>query len=359
MNKLEYNERNVRAGKAVGLPYQGSKKRISKKIAAIIAENFGKERPVYDLFGGGAAVALECVIAGFNKVIYNELDPGTVKSLKYVLTATHEDIAALMISRHEFQKIKHKIECGAKLSTTDELKLLINSFSNNRGSYLYGKETADIKYELGQAVYAETGSFDNYKQSKTFKAATDTSQFERARLQQFQCAQQLERVSRLEQFERVNQLQQFQQLQQLTRVNQLEQFQRAQQLDRMRSGSALKIRNKSYTRFSHLKNAIIYLDPPYENSDVKGYRGPKFDSQALYDWCVEMTKRGNVVLLSSYRVSDPRFEMVHEFSSVRAIVNNGNNSDAQNCERLFMVKTDEEKPARVRRRRKSRNRKRG
>ena len=63
----------MRAGKAVGLPYQGSKKRISKKIAAIIAENFGKERPVYDLFGGGAAVALECVISGFNKVIYIEL----------------------------------------------------------------------------------------------------------------------------------------------------------------------------------------------------------------------------------------------------------------------------------------------
>ena len=339
MNKLEYSERNVRAGKAVGLPYQGSKKRISKKIAAIIAENYGLERPVYDLFGGGAAVALECVIYGFKKVIYNELDPGTVKSLKYVLGASHEDIAALMISRHEFMKIKHKIECGAKLSTTDELKLLINSFSNNRGSYLYGMETADIKFKLGQEVYEETGSFDNYKQSKAFKAATDTS--------------------RLEQFERVNQLQQFQQLQQLTRVNQLEQFQRAQQLDRMRNGAALKIRNKSYTRFSHLKNAIIYLDPPYENSDVKGYRGPKFDSQALYDWCVEMSKRGNIVLLSSYRVSDPRFEMVHEFSSVRAIVNNGNNSAAENCERLFMVKADKEKREKVRRRRKSRNRKRG
>ena len=42
-----------RKGKPIGLPYQGSKKKISRQIVEIIKENFGTDKKVYDVFGGG------------------------------------------------------------------------------------------------------------------------------------------------------------------------------------------------------------------------------------------------------------------------------------------------------------------
>lgn len=43
---LELDEKKIRKGKPIGLPYQGSKKKISKKIVEIIKQNFGTEKPV-------------------------------------------------------------------------------------------------------------------------------------------------------------------------------------------------------------------------------------------------------------------------------------------------------------------------
>ena len=50
--KLALDEKKIRKGKPIGLPYQGSKKKISKKIVEIIKQNFGTDKPVYDVFGG-------------------------------------------------------------------------------------------------------------------------------------------------------------------------------------------------------------------------------------------------------------------------------------------------------------------
>ena len=47
---LNLDEKKIRKGKPIGLPYQGSKKKISKKIVEIIKQNFGTDRPIYDNF---------------------------------------------------------------------------------------------------------------------------------------------------------------------------------------------------------------------------------------------------------------------------------------------------------------------
>lgn len=52
---LNLDEKKIRKGKPIGLPYQGSKKKISKKIVEIIKQNFGTDKPIYDIFGGGGA----------------------------------------------------------------------------------------------------------------------------------------------------------------------------------------------------------------------------------------------------------------------------------------------------------------
>ena len=82
--KLSLDEKKIRKGKPVGLPYQGSKKKISKKIVEIIKQNFGTDKPIYDIFGGGGAITAECILNGLD-VRYNDLDEAITDMFKKVL----------------------------------------------------------------------------------------------------------------------------------------------------------------------------------------------------------------------------------------------------------------------------------
>lgn len=77
------------------------------------------------------------------------------------------------------------------------------------------------------------------------------------------------------------------------------------------------------------------LTPPYEGSHQKGYIN-QFDSQEFYDWAFVMAKN-NIVIISSYSISDERFEAVYSFDKARGIFQGGQSNKAKN-EKLFMVK---------------------
>ena len=62
-----------------------------------------------------------------------------------------------------------------------------------------------------------------------------------------------------------------------------------------------------------------------------------FDSQEFYDWAFEMAKT-NIVIISSYSISDKRFEAVYSFDKTRSTFQGGTNSKGKN-EKLFMVKS--------------------
>ena len=61
----------------------------------------------------------------------------------------------------------------------------------------------------------------------------------------------------------------------------------------------------------------------------------EFDSQKFYDWAFKMSKN-NIVLISSYEISDDRFEEVYGFDKARSTLQGGV-SNAK-CEKLFMAK---------------------
>lgn len=117
-------------------------------------------------------------------------------------------------------------------------------------------------------------------------------------------------------------------------MQQLEQLGQLQQLERVQ---LLELHNKSYKDFSHLENTIIYLDPPYENTT--GYHGETFEHKEFYNWAYEMSKK-NIVLISSYEITDKRFECVYEFTTARSTLQSGITSNTSKIERLFMVKKD-------------------
>ena len=292
---LELDEKKIRKGKPLGLPYQGSKKKISKKIVEIIKQNFGTDKPVYDIFGGGGAITAECLLNGL-EVHYNDLDHTITDMFQRVLATDREFLKTLIVSRDEFLKIREK----ENKTVDDELKLLVNSFGCKRRSYLYSKEFSDLKHNLVTEIIKNHDTFDGYKKTETYKNA----------YRPFDVGK-----------EKKNQV-----------LNQLKPL---QQLERLQQLQCVEATNLDYTEFSGVENAILYLDPPYENTLLKGYSIKEFDSQSFYDWAYKMANK-NIVLISSYEISDERFECVYEFKTARSTFQSGTNNDR--TEKLFMVK---------------------
>ena len=342
---LTLDEKKIRKGKPVGLPYQGSKKKISKKIVEIIKQNFGTDKPIYDIFGGGGAITAECLINGL-EVHYNDLDRTITDMFQKVVSEDRDYLKTLIVSRDEFLKIREK----ENKTVDDELKLLVNSFGNNRKGYLYSEEFSDLKYNLAAEIVKKHDVFSGYRKTETYLKT---------------------KIAFKERLQRLQQLEQLEQLQQLQRLELPEST------------------NLDYKEFSDIEKSILYLDPPYEGAI--GYeRGGKarsvlpdmykktrqkllkmpagsvivedeieyklsthqipyrrmyvkdlriqtnrFDSQSFYDWAYEMSKK-NIVLISSYEISDERFECVYEFKKARSTFQSGTNNDR--TEKLFMVK---------------------
>ena len=298
---LELDEKKIRKGRPLGLPYQGSKKKISKKIVEIIKQNFGTEKPVYDIFGGGGAITAECMLNGL-EVHYNDLDRTITDMFQRVLSADREFLKTLIVSRDEFLKIREK----ENKTIDDELKLIVNSFGNNRKNYLYSEEFSDLKYNIAIDVVKNHNTFKGYLKTKTYIDAVNNIKDKETlkqlvRIQQLACIQQLERLQNIN-------------------INNLE------------------ITNRDYKRFSYLSDAIIYLDPPYEKAHLRGYSINNFDSKAFYDWAYKMSKK-NIVLISSYEISDSRFECAYEFKTVKSTFA-PNKKSGDKTEKLFMVKKE-------------------
>lgn len=270
-NLLKLDEKKIRKGKPIGLPYIGSKKKVAKKIVEIIKQNFGSGVPVYDIFGGGGAVTAELLLNDF-EVHYNDLDSDITDMFVRVISQDREWIKTLIVSREEFFDILDKNQ----KTVDDKMKLLINSFGNNQKSYLYSKKRSDIKYNLAVEIINKHDVFGGYRQTETYRSAKR------------ECPEQLQQ---------------------------------------------LRITNRDYTAFSNVENAILYLDPPYENT--KNSYKFKFDHRSFYDWCVKMARK-NIVIISSYDISDPRLEVSFRFENAHGTLSGGQN--IKKCEQLFVVK---------------------
>ena len=300
---LELDEKKIRKGKPLGLPYQGSKKKISKKIVEIIKQNFGTEKPIYDIFGGGGAITAECMLNGLD-VHYNDLDETATSMFQKVVSEDRDYLKSLIVSRDEFFRIRDK----ENKTIDDELKLIVNSFGNNRKNYLYSEEFSDLKYNIAIDVVKNHNTFKGYLKTKTYIDA-------------------------------VNNIKDKETLKQLVRIQQLAYIQQLERLQNININN-LEITNRDYKRFSYLSDAIIYLDPPYEKAHLRGYSINNFDSKAFYDWAYKMSKK-NIVLISSYEISDSRFKCVYEFKTVKSTFA-PNKKSGDKTEKLFMVKKGEE-----------------
>lgn len=200
----------------------------------------------------------------------------------------------LIVDRDTFFEIKSK----QYKTTSDHLKLLINSFGNDRKTYLYNKDIGYEKYVLGKAIIDKYDIFSGYNKTDLFKnRKIETNQ--------------LEQLTRLVQLERLAQLERFQKLDYCPITY-----------------------SEDYNYFSDVTNSILYLDPPYENSDTTKYN-ESINHKEFYEWAFQMSKN-NIVIISSYEVSDKRLECVYEFKTARSSLSGG--MAGKRTEKLFMFK---------------------
>ena len=298
--QLKLDEKKIRKGRPIGLPYIGSKKKISKKLIEIIKQNFGTDKTVYDLFGGGGAITLECKLQGIDAV-YNDIDPIPGQMIQKILSEDREYLKTLICSREEFFQIRDKED----KSIDDHLKLLVNSFGNNKKGYLYSKKHSDIKYKLAKEIIEKHDCFYGYKQTETFKKAV----------------QEKKEITQLQQLQQMQQLEQLQRLQQLENIQDIE------------ANGKIKFYNKDYKEFSEIENSILYLDPPYKKTK-KAYKHNNLDYEEFYSRCESMSK-DNIVLISGYHMPDD-FEVVYEFRKANSTMQSGQHESKY--EKLFTVK---------------------
>lgn len=304
MKQLTLNEKLVRKGRSVGLPYIGSKRRVSRKLAQIFKENFfnGDTPPegvlIYDVFGGGGAVSLECSIQGWN-VIYNDYDPMIGKTLQYAMELNPEEYGKLILSRQEFLELKAQPQ-----SPHRQLALLILSYGNKMSTYLYGEKYAGLLYELNLNLYKETG-LAPYRQTKTFKDFIPRAAEIGRMLDRGEIIQRLNSIKRIYDY------------------------------GHTKGAGEITFLSKDYKDLDTKPGSLLYLDPPYENSTCNQHYGASLDYREFLDWAVEKSK-DNIVLLSGYRLPDDRFETVFEFKTAKTSMQSG--THASIYEKLFMVK---------------------
>ena len=307
-----------------GLPYQGSKNAIAEKIVDLLptAENF------YDLFAGGCAITHRALIENRWKNYYaNDINDIPQLFLDSI-SGKYKD-EKRWISREDFMRLKD----------TDLYVSLCWSFGNNRKNYLYSKEVEPWKKALHYArvfgdcsLLKEMGIQSDGSQKDVRKHHEEYKQkyINYMRLKDSNIS-----IMQLESLERLQNLNRLQSLERLQNLNRLQSLERLQNLNRLQSLNCLnrlRISQKSYDEIEIKSNSVIYCDIPYENTDTTGYLGNGFDHKKFFDWAAKQTEP---VFISSYYITDDRFE---EIAQMKKILRYNSNTNKLTTERLYTQK---------------------
>lgn len=286
---LKFDEEKVRKGRPLGLPYVGSKRKISKKIVELIKQNYGADKTVYDLFGGGGAVTLECMINGID-VVYNDINSLPMRAIKKIASEDFEFLRTLLIPYDEFMELRNK----ENIDEIEYLRLVVNSFGYNLRTYVSGLEKSGVKFKIAKD-YIER--FNTAKGYRVWNKSRNG----------YMRISQLEHLANLER------------LQEALNVEDL---------------NNLKVYAEDYTYFSDVENSIIYLDPPYKNTVSRAYG--KIDYERFTDWAKMMSEK-NIVIISEYTQPSDDFECIFEFKNAYSSMQGGQKRVNGNYERLWAI----------------------
>ena len=320
--------------KKLGLPYMGSKRRLSKEIVDHILTAHPNTKYVWDLFGGGGAISFEFLQRPqIERVVYNELNTGVVELLRKIQTDGITPEFYQWVDRDTFNKHKNDDDWFGGLCK------VVWSFGNNQEAYMFGKHIEQYKKEFHELVVEgidHTQSMSSYcmeyvKEKYGIECDLTLNIPSEIHIKQrrLNISKQLtDFESRCKNTKPLKQLQHLEQLQQLQHLERLERF---EQLPRFERFEQLNILNQSAFDVvidTPADETIIYLDPPYKGT-------AKYQEGINHDQLFEYVKSSPyTVYLSSYEFDLPVVREMKHTASICATKNN------PTIEKLFCNKTE-------------------
>lgn len=230
-----------------GLPYQGSKSRIAEWVV----EHLPAAPVLVDIMCGGGAVSHAAVLAGkWDRVVMNDVN-GMADVFVKAARGEFADYS-FVPDREQFHAMKD----------SDPLVSLLYSFGNDRTTYLWSRELEPVKVAASRMLCAPSLS-------------------ERRRYWRVFCRVLREYV---EGYDGIPEG-----LEGLEGLERLQRLEGLQGLERLQGSCA------DYRDVEIPSDAIVYVDPPYANTNCRAYDG--FDFDAFHAWldCVP-----NLTVVSEY-----------------------------------------------------------
>ena len=295
-----------------GLPYQGSKNRIAKRLVDALPP-----APVlYDVFCGGCAVTHAAMLSGkYQHFVINDRRGWLPDAFRKAIHGgyAHED---RWISREDFKRLK----------STDAYAALCFSFGNNARTYMYAPPLEPYKRALHYAIFwrdfaqwrelcpetadalaAGLAPIEDRKQRRV-QAGHFIVESLKAQLAAGTLTPDILQKPIYRQIRRPKAAPNS--LKSLERLQSLESLERLERLQSL--PGALTAHNGDYRELCFNESGIIYCDPPYMSVYAKGKDyGCEFDAEAFYSWC-EAQKLP--VYISEYSMPEDRFVPVAAFT---------------------------------------------
>ena len=253
-----------------GLPYVGNKARYMDAIL----EHTPPAHEFVDVFGGGGSSSLFAADSGkFDIVSYNEIDTGVFTLFSEIISGNLDgfDFRSLgAVTREQFLDALHARPTDADEIVRRQIILLCYSFSNDRQSYLWGRNIEQKRLALARYVLDHTSG-------TLAESAADM----RAIINEHTACG-------LENFQRVSQVERLVNIERLRGIEQTSTQRVA--YDRIITSNA------DYHVLPIAPDAVVYCDPPYKNAVNKYALG--FDFDEFEDWLQTLPNEN--VFVSSY-----------------------------------------------------------
>ena len=298
-----------------GLPYQGSKNRIAKRLVDALPP-----APVlYDVFCGGCAVTHAAMLSGkYQRFVINDRRDWLPDAFRKAIHGgyAHED---RWISREEFERLR----------STDAYAAMCFSFGNDYRSYMYARPLERYKRALHYAIFwRDFAPWAALCPETAGALAAGLAPIEDRKQRRVQAGHFI--VESLKQQLSAGTLSPdilekpiYRQIRRATSnslqsLGCLERLERLLSLERLESlPDTLTAYSMDYREMRFDEPGIIYCDPPYMSGYAKGKEyGCEFDAEAFYSWC-EAQKLP--VYISEYQMPEERFVCIAEWDKVTTI----------------------------------------
>ena len=292
-----------------GLPYQGSKNRIAKRLV----EALPAAPVLYDVFCGGCAVTHAAMLSGkYRHFVINDRRGWLPDAFQKAIHGgyAHED---RWISREDFERLR----------STDAYAAMCFSFGNDCRSYMYARGLEPYKRALHYAIFwkdiapwaelcPETADAlaaglapNEDRKQRRVQAGHFIVESLRAQITAGTLTPDILQNPIYRQIKDTPH-----RLQCLQSLESLERLQSLQSLP-----GALTAYSTDYREMRFDEPGIIYCDPPYKDTadKSKDYADTSFDAEAFYSWC---ERQSLPVYISEYQMPEDRFVCIAEWDKV-------------------------------------------